>query len=155
NSAVASVSATLGGSTAQVVSAGLPQGSYGIYQVQLIIPEDQAQNNNTPLYVAQNAFISNTVTLPVGPANSNPFQPPPTTGSVHIGIDNPTTSSPALTGSSPIAGWAVGDNAVISSVTISIDGILAGTAIYGGSRPDVCARHTSSASCANGNVSVG
>jgi uncharacterized protein (TIGR03437 family) len=155
NSASASVSATLGGSTAQVVSAGLPQGSYGIYQVQLIVPEQQAQNSNTPLYIAQNAFISNTVTLPVGAANSNPFQPPPTTGSVIIGIDNPTSSSPALTGSNSIAGWAVGDKAVISSVTISVDGLEIAPAIYGGSRPDVCARHANSASCANGNVSVG
>ncbi len=155
NSALSSVSGTLGGSTAQIVSAGLPQGSYGIYQVQLIVPEGQAQNANTPLYIAQNAFISNTVTLPVGPANSNPFQPPAPSGSVSIGIDAPNSSSPALTGSSPVAGWAIGQIAVISSVTISVDGLGDGSAIYGGSRPDVCAKHASSTSCANGNVNVG
>ncbi len=66
NSAVNPVNATINGETAQVVSAGLPQGSYGVYQVQLIVPTDLPNNPNTQLYIAQNAFISNIVTLPVG-----------------------------------------------------------------------------------------
>ena len=84
NTAYASVSATMGSSTAQVVSAGLPQGSYGIYQVQLIVPSSQAASAATPVNIAQNAFISNTVTVPVGPANSNPFTPPPSSSVITI-----------------------------------------------------------------------
>ncbi|MFL6414091.1 MAG: RICIN domain-containing protein [Bryobacteraceae bacterium] len=65
NSAINTVSATMGGSTAQVISAGLPTGSHGRYVVQMVVPADLLSNGATPLYIAQNAFISNTVTVPV------------------------------------------------------------------------------------------
>jgi uncharacterized protein (TIGR03437 family) len=71
NSAINSVSATMNGATAQVVSAGLPTDSYGIYQVQLIVPTNVPTNPNIQVYIAQNAFISNIVTIPVGPAPAN------------------------------------------------------------------------------------
>ncbi len=139
NSAAASVSATMGSSTAQVVSAGLPQGSYGIYQVQLIVPPNQAASPTTPVNIAQNAFISNTVTLPVGAANSNPFAPPLGSSSITITIDQPNSQSAALTGSALVAGWVTDKNTTISSVQVSVDGIAVGTATYGNARPDVCA----------------
>ncbi len=155
NSATNSVSATLGSSTSQVVSAGLPQGSYGIYQIQLIVPQGQATNAATPLYIAQNAFISNTVTIPVGPANPNPNTVPSGSGSILIDIDNPNSRSPALSGSTPVDGWVAASAAVISTVQVSVDGVVMGTANYGSSRPDVCQAHPDFASCANGNTSVG
>lgn len=155
NSALASVSAILGSTTAQVVSAGLPQGSYGIYQVQLIIPQGQARNAVTPLYIAQNAFISNTVTVPVGLANPNPTQPPAGSGAVIATIDSPSGSSGPQTGSAFVGGWAVSKAATVTTVAVSVDGVANGYAIYGGSRPDVCSRHLDFASCANGNVAVG
>ena len=65
NSAVNSVSATMNAETAQVVAAGLPVGNIGRYVVQMIVPVDLGSNANTPVYIAQNAFISNTVTIPV------------------------------------------------------------------------------------------
>ncbi len=68
NSATNPVNATINGQTAQVVSAGLPQGSYGVYQVQLIVPPGLPNNPATQLFIAQNAFVSNIVTLPVGVA---------------------------------------------------------------------------------------
>lgn len=68
NSAVNSVSATINGTTAQVISAGFPTGSYSIYQVQLLIPSSLSTNSLSQLYIAQNAFVSNIVTLAVGPA---------------------------------------------------------------------------------------
>lgn len=139
NSAGASVSATMGSSTAQVVSAGLPQGSYGIYQVQLIVPPNQPTNPITPVNIAQNAFLSNTVTLPVGPANSNPFAPPLGSSSITITIDQPNSQSAAVTGSTLVAGWVTDKNTTISSVQVSVDGIAVGAAIYGNARPDVCA----------------
>ncbi len=68
NSASNTVSATVNGGTAQVVYAGLPFGSYGEYQVQILVPPKAPTNVNTEVYVAQNAFISNIVTFAVGPA---------------------------------------------------------------------------------------
>jgi uncharacterized protein (TIGR03437 family) len=65
NSAINTVSATMGSSTAQVISAGIATGSIGRYSVQMVVPSDLPSNGATPLYIAQNAFISNTVTLPV------------------------------------------------------------------------------------------
>ncbi len=68
NSVSNSVSATMNGSTAEVVSAGFTSGAIGRYAVQLIVPSGLPNNNSTQLYIAQNAFISNIVTLPVGAA---------------------------------------------------------------------------------------
>jgi uncharacterized protein (TIGR03437 family) len=59
------VSATLAGATAQVLNAGFPYGSIGIYQIELQMPAGLATSNNAQLYIAQNAFISNIVTIPV------------------------------------------------------------------------------------------
>ncbi len=63
NSAANSVSATMNGATAQVVAAGLPTNSYGIYAVQLLLPAKLPTDANTQVYIAQNAFISNIVTV--------------------------------------------------------------------------------------------
>ena len=155
NSATNPVNATMGSNTAQVVGAGLTQGSYGVYQVQLIVPENQPTDAVTSVYIAQNAFISNTVTIPVGPANSNPDVPPVGSSDITISIDQPNPSSSALSGGAPVAGWAIGQSSTISSVQVSVDGVAVGSAVYGGSRADVCATHGSSASCANGNTNVG
>ena len=50
---------------------------------------------------------------------------------VMINIDSPNAASPNLAGLAPILGWAVGHSAPIQSVTISVDGVLNGTATYG------------------------
>jgi uncharacterized protein (TIGR03437 family) len=71
NSASNSVSATVNGATAQIVSAGLPQGSYGVYEIQMLLPINLPTNGALQAYVAQNAFISNIVTIPVGPGAAN------------------------------------------------------------------------------------
>ncbi len=155
NSATATVSATMGGSTSQVVSAGLPQGSYGVYQIQLIVPPGQAKNTATPLYVAQNAFISNTVTIPVGPPNPNPNVPPTGSSVITIDIDTPNDGSAALSGSTLVEGWAIDYIIPLASVNVSVDGVVLGPANYNVNRPDVCAAHPTSASCANGNTIVG
>jgi uncharacterized protein (TIGR03437 family) len=68
NNAVNSVSATINGTTAEVINAGFPTGSYSIYQVQLIVPSSLSANSLSQLYIAQNAFVSNIVTLAVGSA---------------------------------------------------------------------------------------
>ncbi|HEX3681976.1 MAG TPA: hypothetical protein VHU83_05485 [Bryobacteraceae bacterium] len=245
NSAGNPVTATMGGATAEVVSAGLPSGSYGVYQVQLIVPPTATTNDNTQLFIAQNAYISNLVTLPVGPAaqvaggsgngNSvftsgvtftatpNPVPPGsnglgsttlawagapgkvaiyngnPTSGggqialgfssgtsvtnnvadgatfylqdltnsnpksltatlatlTVHvesgiaIGIDSPNASSSAYSGIAHFGGWALDSIGTVGSVTVSIDGVSVGAALYGASRTDVCTHHAGAPNCPN------
>lgn len=244
NTAGNSVNATMGGTTAEVISAGLPTGSYGVYQVQLIVPPTATANANTQVFIAQNAFISNIVTLPVGAATQgaggegsgnsvftsgvtltatpNPVPPQangtgtivlawsgapgnvaiyegsPVAGggqlalggtsgtanaagvqdnttfylqdltnptpkslnatlamvTVHvesgilIGIDSPAPDA-AFNGTAHFGGWAIDTIDSVASVTVAIDGVAVGNATYGGSRPDVCARHAGAPGCPN------
>ena len=149
------VAATLGSQTAQVIFAGLDTGSYGIYRADLLIPSGAATNSATPLYIAQNAFISNTVTVPVGPAVSNPPPPLPIVPSNPITsvIDNPAQppagSTITVGGVLAIYGWAIDASTSISSVQIQIDGVTVGTATYGASRPDVCTVFPGRTGCPN------
>ncbi len=103
--------ATLGGQTAQVISAGFGPGSYGMYQLEIIVPTGLTANPATQLYVAQNAFISNTVTLPVGTPTLNPpppvIQPPPSTTPIRITIDSPQAAGSPMSGVATLAGWAI------------------------------------------------
>jgi uncharacterized protein (TIGR03437 family) len=58
--------AQVGGSTANVLSAGLDVGNLpGIYAVQLQISTSLPTNPLTQMYIAQNVFTSNIVTIPV------------------------------------------------------------------------------------------
>ncbi len=93
NSAESTVSATLAGTTAQVLTAGFQPGSIGTYQVTLQIPSSATTNDQTQLYIAQNAYISNIVNVPVSGSgvtqfylSPNPIPVPPgaTTGSTTI-----------------------------------------------------------------------
>jgi uncharacterized protein (TIGR03437 family) len=76
NSAVSSVTATMNGETAETITAGLAENEYGMYSIQMVVPSDLPSNPTTQLYVAQNAFISNTVTIPVGAPGSYTSGPP-------------------------------------------------------------------------------
>ena len=58
-------SAQVGGTTAQVLTAGLLPGFLGVYQVQLQLLDSLPTNLKTQLYIAQNVFTSNIVTIPV------------------------------------------------------------------------------------------
>ncbi|HEY3936777.1 MAG TPA: hypothetical protein VGL97_05080 [Bryobacteraceae bacterium] len=151
NSAINFVAATMGGSTAQVISAGFGTGSYGIYQVQMVVPTGLTANSATPLYIAQNAFISNTVTIAVGTPvpNAPPAGPTPTVSSILLDTDYPSAASDTLSGTVGISGWAIDADATIASVTTMVDGVAYGTAVYGASRPDVCAVHANSPGCPN------
>src|SRR6185437_7236988 len=145
-----SVSATIGASTAQVVAAGLPTGSYGIYQVQMIVPSDSPTNAAAQVYIAQNAFVSNIATIPVGPPVLVPPPPPVTpTGDIHVSIDNPHYQSPAFSGDVGIGGWAYSVEALITNVQISVDGIVNGSAFLNGNREDVCAAQGTVPGCPN------
>jgi uncharacterized protein (TIGR03437 family) len=57
--------AQVGGTTAQVLNAGLLPGFLGVYQVQLQLLDSLPTNLLTQMYIAQNVFTSNIVTIPV------------------------------------------------------------------------------------------
>jgi uncharacterized protein (TIGR03437 family) len=143
NTAYAFVTATMGGTTAQTIFAELPQNSYGIFNIQMVVPTSLATNSATTLDVAQNAFISNIVTLPVGPAvlytPPTPSAPPTTIAEV---IDAPAAGQ-TVSGTIAAAGWALNSTARVSGVNVSIDGVLYGQAVYGLLRNDVCASYSS------------
>jgi len=66
-----SVSANIGGSTANVLFAGLQVGAIGVYQVVLQLSSALPTNPLTQIFIAQNIYKSNLATIPV-------FQPSPT-----------------------------------------------------------------------------
>lgn len=151
NSAINFVAATMGGSTAQVITAGFGTGSYGIYQVQMVVPTGLTASSATPLYIAQNAFISNTVTIAVGTTvpNAPPPTGPATPSPITFFIDTPGASAGPQSGVVPLAGWAVDANTSIAKVSILVDGVSYGDAVYGGNRADVCASYPGEAGCPN------
>ena len=57
--------AQVGGNTANVLNAGLVQGMIGVYQVQLQLSPSLPTNMLTQMFIAQNVFTSNIVTIPV------------------------------------------------------------------------------------------
>jgi len=144
------VAATMGGSTAQVIYAGLPNGSYGIYQVGLIVPTSLTPLSITPTYIAQNAFISNTVYVAVGNPVTTPPPPPGTvsTPAIFMNIDSPGADT-TVSGSIFVGGWALDTKAPIQTATMLVDGISYGNAGYGGARPDACAAIAGGIGCPN------
>jgi len=57
--------AQVGGTTANVLYAGLQQGVLGVYVVQLQLNDNLPTNTQTQLWIAQNVFTSNIVTIPI------------------------------------------------------------------------------------------
>ncbi|MGH9585135.1 MAG: hypothetical protein ACRD4O_19625, partial [Bryobacteraceae bacterium] len=109
NSVANSVNAIVNGETGQVVNAGIPTGSTGIYQVQVIMPGDLPANATTPVYIAQNAFISNTVTIPVSTTPGTPVSQN-NTGTLSASPD-PVPASPSGLGTTTL-NWTSTSNSV-------------------------------------------
>ena len=59
------VSSLAGGKTANVLSAGLLPGTTGVFQVVLQLNSSMPTDPLTQLYIAQDIYISNIVTIPV------------------------------------------------------------------------------------------
>ena len=57
--------AQVGGTTANVLFAGLLQGVLGVYEVQLQLNDNLPTNPQTQMWIAQNVFTSNIVTIPI------------------------------------------------------------------------------------------
>jgi hypothetical protein len=66
-----------------------------------------------------------------------------------VAIDSPAPGAMLSSGSFTISGWALDDNSAISSVIVSVDGALVGTANYGINRNDVCAAYPGRPGCPN------
>ncbi len=64
-------------------------------------------------------------------------------------IDTPSSQGGALSGTAAVGGWVIDMLAPIRSVTVSVDGLAFGNAIYGGVRSDVCRVYPSVFSCPN------
>jgi uncharacterized protein (TIGR03437 family) len=62
---VVPVDALVNGRSAHVTSAGLPQGSIGIYEVRVVLPRDLPSDPEAQLLIAQNGYVSNRITVPV------------------------------------------------------------------------------------------
>jgi uncharacterized protein (TIGR03437 family) len=71
NAVTETVSSTIGARTGQVIDAGLTPGAIGVYQVSVIMPSGLPADANTQVYIAQDAFISNIVTLPLAGSASS------------------------------------------------------------------------------------
>ena len=72
-----------------------------------------------------------------------------TSGPGHIYFDVPIVNGSAAAGSVTFAGWALNDNAAVSSLSVTIDGVPYGTANYHIPRPDVCALYPGRQGCPN------
>jgi hypothetical protein len=72
-------------------------------------------------------------------------------GTIVIDIDQPNPNSGLFSGTATLGGWTIDKSggAAIQAVKILVDGVFNGTASYGGSRPDVCAKFSSAAGCPN------
>jgi hypothetical protein len=84
-----------------------------------------------------------TVSTPFTVANGGATNP------TKVLIDRPNAQSSTVIGVTAISGWAFNDNAALSSVAISVDGILKGNATYGLNRPDVCQVYPGKPGCPN------
>jgi hypothetical protein len=83
-----------------------------------------------------------TVTTPFDVANT------PISNMV-VWTDRPNAQMPPLSNAVSFSGWAIDTNSPITSISISIDNALWGSANYGGNRPDVCAVYPNRPGCPN------
>lgn len=62
---VSVVGAVVSGRTAEVISATLPHGATGVYEVRILLPGDLPSDSKTELLLMQDGSVSNTITIPV------------------------------------------------------------------------------------------
>ena len=73
-------------------------------------------------------------------AQSNPMR---------VTIDTPNAAMGSVAGTTTVNGWAIADDAAVSSVVVSVDGARLGNATYGVPRLDVCIAYANRAGCPN------
>ncbi|HTU47983.1 MAG TPA: CotH kinase family protein [Bryobacteraceae bacterium] len=72
-----------------------------------------------------------------------------TSGALHLTLENPSLQSAALMGGTTVKGWALNQSSAVTNVSAYVDGVLVGPALYGISRPDVCANFAGATGCPN------
>lgn len=72
-----------------------------------------------------------------------------TSNPMKLTIDYPSTQTGPLSGQAAIGGWAIDQIAAISKITVAVDNLSLGAAVYGSSRPDVCAVFSTAIGCPN------
>jgi hypothetical protein len=71
------------------------------------------------------------------------------TSPVTLYIDSPTGETTPFSGALNFLGWAIDDVGSIQSVSIAVDGVPYGSALYGLPRPDVCSVFSGRQNCPN------
>ncbi len=59
------LTAFVNGRSAQIISATLPQGSIGVYEIRVVVPADLAAAAKAQLVIVANGYASNTVMFSV------------------------------------------------------------------------------------------
>jgi uncharacterized protein (TIGR03437 family) len=140
NSVANLVNATVNGTDATVLNAGIANGETGVYEVKVQMPATLS-GSLANVYIAQNAFIGNTVTIPVGSATAHSLQ---------MWVDSPSQGQTANSGILTANGWAADPSGTVSSISVTLDGSQLGTPTRQ-SRADVCAAHPDAQDCIAGN----
>lgn len=91
-------------------------------------------------YSSTGAYVTTSSSFQVANWLSNPAR---------ISIDRPNTGTGPISGNANFGGWALDDYSAITNVAIAIDGASYGNALYGASRPDVCAHLPGRFGCPN------
>ncbi len=124
------VSAFVNNVTGQIIDASLPTGSIGVYQVKIQMPASLGTNPNTQVNIAQDAFVSNIVTIPSsstqGPlfASPNPVPAGTPTTTVYWYVPSISTNVQLHIGAptGPLAG--AGGESGAATINNVIDGEL-------------------------------
>ncbi len=109
------------------------------------LPVDTSQLADGPHTLTVTAVGAHTNTLSAQFTVSNWT----TSNPMKLTIDYPNSQAGSLSGQVAIGGWAIDQIAAISKITIAVDNLSLGAAVYGSSRPDVCAVFSTALGCPN------
>ncbi|MBV8866619.1 MAG: S53 family peptidase, partial [Acidobacteriaceae bacterium] len=134
--------------------------SYGVSRpdVCAVYPGDSNCPNvgwTLPVDTSQLADGAHTVTVTAAGAQTNTLSSQftvanwTTSNPMKISIDYPNSQTGPLSGQVGIGGWAIDQIAAIGKITVSVDNLSLGAAVYGGSRADVCAIFSGAIDCPN------
>src|SRR5581483_8864257 len=98
--------------------------SIGTYQIQMVVPSTLTASADTTVTAAQNDFISNIVTLPVGTPtsseSSSSSSSAPSSGFAGW-IDSPNAGNGQYSGTVVFGGWALNKTSPMSGVNVYVD----------------------------------
>ncbi len=118
--------------------AGCPNVGWNFLLNTTLLPDG---NHTLAVTGTSSAGEHTTVTAPFTVSNLSGQDP------IHVSIDRPGAGSATFSGVSDFGGWALDRSAALQGVSVAVDGMPFGQAIYGGRRADVCAIFSTVASC--------